>query len=84
MRGRVSLRGDSGDHDAVPTVRPAVEADLAALTEIYNHYVLHTPITFDLHPFRVNGQVQPDGKSIKLWAQDHEGWLTMDAVATLR
>jgi 3-methylfumaryl-CoA hydratase len=40
--------------------------------------------TFDLHPFRVNGQVQPDGKTIKLWAQDHEGWLTMDAVATLR
>jgi 3-methylfumaryl-CoA hydratase len=40
--------------------------------------------TFDLHPFRVNGQVQPDGKAVKLWAQDHEGWLTMDAVATLR
>jgi len=40
--------------------------------------------TFDLHPFRVNGQVQSDGKAIKLWAQDHEGWLTMDAVATLR
>jgi phosphinothricin acetyltransferase len=35
----------------VPTVRPAVEADLAALTEIYNHYVLHTAITFDVHPF---------------------------------
>jgi len=51
MRGRVSLRGDSGDHDAVPTVRPAVEADLAALTEIYNHYVLHTAITFDLQAF---------------------------------
>jgi 3-methylfumaryl-CoA hydratase len=40
--------------------------------------------TFDLHPFRVNGQVQPDGRTIQLWAQDHEGWLTMDAVATLR
>ena len=40
--------------------------------------------TFDLHPFRVNGQVQADGKTIQLWAQDHEGWLTMDAVATLR
>jgi 3-methylfumaryl-CoA hydratase len=25
-----------------------------------------------------------DGKTIRLWAQDHEGWLTMDAVATLR
>ena len=51
MRGRVSLRADSGDHGAVPTVRPAVEADLAALTDIYNHYVLHTAITFDLSPF---------------------------------
>jgi 3-methylfumaryl-CoA hydratase len=40
--------------------------------------------TFDLHPFQVNGQIQPDGKTVKLWAQDHEGWLTMDAVATLR
>ncbi|MEO5701671.1 MAG: MaoC family dehydratase N-terminal domain-containing protein [Casimicrobiaceae bacterium] len=40
--------------------------------------------TLDLHPFRVNGQPSPDGKTIKLWAQDHEGWLTMDAVATLR
>jgi 3-methylfumaryl-CoA hydratase len=41
--------------------------------------------TFDLHPFRVNGQPQPgDGKTVQLWAQDHEGWLTMDAVATLR
>jgi 3-methylfumaryl-CoA hydratase len=40
--------------------------------------------TFDLNPFRVNGQLQPDGKTIRLWAQDHDGWLTMDAVATLR
>jgi 3-methylfumaryl-CoA hydratase len=40
--------------------------------------------TFDLHPFRVNGAPQSDGKTVKLWAQDHEGWLTMDAVATLR
>ena len=37
---------------------------------------------FDLHPFRVNGQ--RDGNTVKLWAQDHEGWLTMDAVATLK
>jgi 3-methylfumaryl-CoA hydratase len=38
--------------------------------------------TFDLHPFKVNGQ--RDGQTVKLWAQDHEGWLTMDAVATLK
>ena len=42
--------------------------------------------TFDLHPFSVHGRPdgQTDGNTIKLWAQDHEGWLTMDAVATLR
>jgi 3-methylfumaryl-CoA hydratase len=39
--------------------------------------------TFDLHPFRVNGAPQPDG-SVRLWAQDHDGFLTMDATATLR
>jgi 3-methylfumaryl-CoA hydratase len=38
--------------------------------------------TFDLHPMRVNGE--RSGNSVRLWAQDHEGWLTMDAVATLR
>jgi len=40
--------------------------------------------TFDLHPFSVNGQPQADGKTVRLWAADHEGWLTMDATATLR
>jgi 3-methylfumaryl-CoA hydratase len=38
--------------------------------------------TFDLNPFKVNGQ--RDGNNVKLWAQDHEGWLTMGAEATLR
>jgi 3-methylfumaryl-CoA hydratase len=40
--------------------------------------------TFDLHPFRLNGALSADDTSVRLWAQDHEGWLTMDAVATLR
>ena len=39
--------------------------------------------TFDLHPFQVNGETGDDG-TVRLWSQDHEGWLTMDAVATLR
>ena len=39
--------------------------------------------TFDLHPFRLNGQPSPDGKSVRLWAEDHEGWLTMQGAATL-
>jgi phosphinothricin acetyltransferase len=33
------------------TVRAAVVDDLAALTEIYNHYIVHTTITFDLQTF---------------------------------
>ena len=40
--------------------------------------------TFDLHPFTVLGEPQDDGKTIKLWAHDHEGWLTMLATATIR
>jgi 3-methylfumaryl-CoA hydratase len=39
--------------------------------------------TFDLHPFHVNGRPGPDG-TVGLWAEDHEGRLTMDATATLR
>lgn len=38
--------------------------------------------TFDLHPFRLNGRPAQDGGGAQLWAQDHEGWLTMQAEAT--
>ena len=37
--------------------------------------------TFDLHAFKVCGR--QEGAQVRLWAQDHEGWLTMDATATL-
>ncbi len=39
--------------------------------------------TFDINPFSVHGQPASDGKTIHLWARDHDGWLTMDATATL-
>ena len=39
--------------------------------------------TFDLNPFSVHGQPSADGRTVALWAQDHEGWLTMRATATL-
>ncbi|MCX7143593.1 MAG: MaoC family dehydratase N-terminal domain-containing protein [Proteobacteria bacterium] len=39
--------------------------------------------TFDNAPFFVNGEPQPDGKSFHLWANDANGWLTMDATAIL-
>ncbi|MCL8014002.1 GNAT family N-acetyltransferase [Streptomyces sp. AS02] len=32
-------------------VRPGVESDLEALTDLYNHYVRETPITFDTEAF---------------------------------
>jgi phosphinothricin acetyltransferase len=32
------------------TFRLAEEADLPALLDIYNHYVVHTPATFDIEP----------------------------------
>lgn len=34
-------------------VRPAVRDDLPRLTEIYNHYVVNTPITFDIETYTV-------------------------------
>jgi len=49
----------------MPRVRPAVEADLPALTEIYNHYVVHTAITFDVSPF------QPEER--RGWFAEHAG-----------
>jgi phosphinothricin acetyltransferase len=32
-------------------IRPAAADDLPALTDIYNHYIVHTAITFDLQTF---------------------------------
>lgn len=32
-------------------IRPATNHDLVALTDIYNHYVVNTHITFDTEPF---------------------------------
>ena len=38
---------------------------------------------FDIAPFKVHGTPAPDGKTVQLWTEDHEGWLTMQATATL-
>ena len=35
------------------TIRPAARNDLPRLTEIYNYYVIHTPVTFDIEPYTV-------------------------------
>jgi phosphinothricin acetyltransferase len=34
-------------------IRTAERRDLARLTEIYNYYVLNTPVTFDVEPYTV-------------------------------
>lgn len=47
----------------VPILRPAVEADLPALTAIYNHAVRHTAATWDLEEETVETR--------RLWWQSH-------------
>ena len=39
--------------------------------------------SFDGRALRVSGQPSPDGRSVRLWAQDADGWLTMSAEADL-
>lgn len=39
-------------------IRPATPDDLQSITEIYNHYIRETAITFDLHPFRAEDRRQ--------------------------
>jgi len=49
------------------------------------HFPVTAPSTIvDGNRLVVQGQPSPDGKSVHLWACDHEGWLTMDATAALR
>lgn len=38
-------------------IRPAVLDDLPRLTEIYNHYVVNTPVTFDVEPKTVESRI---------------------------
>lgn len=39
--------------------------------------------TFDIAPFKVHGRPEADGKTFSLWGEDADGWLTMQATATL-
>ena len=39
-------------------IRAATAADLPRLTEIYNHYVIHTPVTFDVEPYSVEKRAE--------------------------
>lgn len=44
-------------------VRPGTPDDLHPLVDLYNHYVVNTPITFDLQPFTVETR--------RAWFNDH-------------
>lgn len=43
--------------------------------------------TFDIHRMKVNAvpdiESDPSGQTLRVWSQDHEGWLTMQAKAVL-
>jgi phosphinothricin acetyltransferase len=49
---------------ATHTIRPATLDDLDALTDIYNHYVVNTTVTFDLRPLTVEER--------RPWFDDHK------------
>ncbi|MFD7921055.1 GNAT family N-acetyltransferase [Streptomyces sp. NPDC059740] len=48
---------------STPRIRPGQTGDLEGLTALYNHYVTHTPITFDVEPFTVEQRRQ--------WFEEH-------------
>jgi phosphinothricin acetyltransferase len=60
-------------------IRPAERADLPRLTEIYNHYVVHSPVTFDVEPYTVERraawfeQFAPAGRHRLMVAEDGGG-----------
>jgi phosphinothricin acetyltransferase len=59
-------------------IREASRADLSAITEIYNYYVIHTPITFDTTPFTPEQRAtwfddHCDGRRYRLLAAEENG-----------
>lgn len=57
------------------TSRPILRFDFKALRPTFE--------CADRRILRVCGQPNANGKNVQLWAQDHEGWLTMKATAEL-
>jgi len=55
-------------------IRPAIEADLASINNIYNHYVQHTHITFDIEPWSAQKRLawfaQFNGTRYQLWVAE--------------
>ena len=63
---------------AHPLTRRAHASDLTRLLEIDNHYVVHTPVTFDLEPVTLTArqawlaQFEVGGR-YQLWLAEHDG-----------
>lgn len=59
------------------TIRPAERTDFARITEIYNYYVLNTPVTFDVEPYTVErrepwfAQFGPSGRYRLIVAEEN-------------
>jgi len=47
----------------MPTIRDGVLTDLPALTDILNHYIVQTPINFDVEPYTIEARRQ--------WFEEH-------------
>ncbi|MGW0084813.1 N-acetyltransferase family protein [Streptomyces sp. NPDC003393] len=76
------MNADVNGHkaDAGARIRPGAEDDLAELTRIYNHYVIETPITFDIEPFTVDQRrpwllAHPDSGPHRLLVAEASGTL---------
>jgi len=58
-------------------IRPAIKADLASINDIYNHYVQHTHITFDIEPWSAKKRLawfaQFSGTRYQLWVATVDG-----------
>lgn len=72
---------------ATTVVRPAQVGDVPQLTDLYNHYIRHTAITFDVEPYTVDRrmawfeQFAPTGRYRLLVAE--EGGRILGYAATL-
>jgi phosphinothricin acetyltransferase len=59
-------------------IREASPTDLPAITEIYNYYIIHTPVTFDLEPYTPEQRGawfdgHCDGKRYRLLVAEDDG-----------
>lgn len=69
--------------------RPGLLSDLPRLAEIYNHYILNTPITFNTQPFTVEGfadwfEEHSDGKRHRLVVAIENGGRLIGYAGTAR